>query len=426
MKRILIINTELPYPLTKGGRQGVFHFIDNLRNEYDISLLFKLSESEEEDFCKLKSIWNNVTLYPFVETATRTTNDKGLISKLYNYMYSIPFIMKDKIINKKTIEEDKEEKIDFVKNNSTLFVPPIPFLSEEFVNYVGKISRAGFDIIQVEFYPLLSLVHILPDNVEKIFIHHEIRYIRNQIEMSYFEKRDEFENYLCKVAKNYELTTLALYDKIITVTDIDKNKLKEELSNKQIISSPLMVTTSEDIPVNEYVFNNKLTFIGSYTHFPNVDGIKWFISQIWTEINNKNKHLELHIIGGGWKAKMFNGINLNNVFFDGYVENLSDVLLNTISIVPIRIGSGMRMKILDAINHKIPFVTTSLGVEGLDFINNKDCFIEDDPIKFAQAILKLTDDPNLQSKFIRESNQTLNQIYNKEVLLEKRRSVYRT
>ena len=51
--------------------------------------------------------------------------------------------------------------------------------------------------------------------------------------------------------------------------------------------------------------------------------------------------------------------------FVGYVEDLSDFLKGSIALVPIRIGSGLRMKILDAVSLGIPFVTTSKGVEGL-------------------------------------------------------------
>lgn len=65
-------------------------------------------------------------------------------------------------------------------------------------------------------------------------------------------------------------------------------------------------------------------------------------------------------------------------------------------MVPIRIGSGMRMKILDAINSKSPLITTTKGVEGLNFINEEECLIADTPDAFANAIIRLLNDTNLQ------------------------------
>ncbi|MBK5721753.1 glycosyltransferase family 4 protein [Dysgonomonas sp. Marseille-P4677] len=423
MKKILIINTEIPYPLTKGGRQGVFHFIDSLRNEYEISLLFRLTEDDTESFNELKNIWNNVTFYPHLEILPQSAIKKKHLLDIYNQIYSIPFKLKDKIRKVKNDNTNKQN-IDFVKQNSSLFNTATTINSERFIEYVVEISRKGFDIIQVEFYPLLSLIHILPQDVEKIFIHHEIRYIRNKIELSYFAETNEYEKYLYNVNKHYELTTLSLYDKIVTVTDIDKQKLEKELPQKVILSSPLMVNMPDNISEYQFEFNNKLTFVGSCTHFPNVDGIKWFLSEVWTIILSKNKALELHIIGGGWTKEMFEDIGLTNVFFDGFVKDLSIILPNTISIVPIRIGSGMRMKILDAINYKIPFVTTTIGVEGLDFINEKDCFISDNAIGFAESIEKLIKETKTQIKFINESYTTLHKIYNRESLIDKRRIIY--
>jgi glycosyltransferase involved in cell wall biosynthesis len=140
----------------------------------------------------------------------------------------------------------------------------------------------------------------------------------------------------------------------------------------------------------------------------------------------QNKNLELHIVGKGWDASVLETQNnLDNVFFEGYVENLEDILTNSIAIVPIRIGSGMRMKIIDAINYRIPFITTSTGVEGLDFKNGKDCMIADNYDDFADAILKLAEDKRLQQQFIQESYATQSKLYNKELLINKRRLIYR-
>lgn len=50
-----------------------------------------------------------------------------------------------------------------------------------YVEYVSDISRRGFDIIQVEFYPLITLGYLLPKDVQTVFVHHELRYIRNEM-----------------------------------------------------------------------------------------------------------------------------------------------------------------------------------------------------------------------------------------------------
>jgi glycosyltransferase involved in cell wall biosynthesis len=244
--------------------------------------------------------------------------------------------------------------------------------------------------------------------------------------MLLFGEITQYDHYLYHLSKHAEVETLRLYDKIVTVSDVDKQKLQKEIKDKVIYSSPPMVNLPKTEIKDEYCFNNRLVFIGSTVHYPNVDGVQWFLSEVWSHVLQKNKSLELHIIGAGWNPRTLGDIRYlkQNVFFDGYVEDLAGSLLNSISIIPIRIGAGMRMKILDTVNYKIPFITTSVGVEGLDFIDGKDCLIRDNPIEFANAINELSQNQEMQRSFIKEATETLYRLYNKESLIEQRRRIY--
>ncbi|GAB6009247.1 glycosyltransferase [Dysgonomonas reticulitermitis] len=421
MTKILIITQEIPYPQSTGGRQGVFHFIDKLRYEYEISILFPLfMESEKESLAKLKKIWDNVSFHVF-EGTINTETKKGRLATLYDKMYSFPFVVKSKLSGK---NKEINPNIDPVRDRSTLRTSFAIINWSGYIEFISEVVKNNFDIIQVEFYDFISLVHLLPDNVEKIFVHHEIRYVRNAIEMSFFKHVYPYDEYIFRISKQYELDSLKLYDKIITVTEADKEKLQRELPEMAIFASPLMVNLPDNVPDYEYKFNNKLTFVASPSHFPNLDGMHWFVAEIWPLLSKKYSSLELHLVGKGWSPEMFQGLNITNTFFDGYVEDLGDVLPNSISIVPIRIGSGMRMKILEAAHYKIPFVTTTVGVEGLDFLDGKDCYIEDKAEDFAKAVEKLIDSKDTQKQFVKESSETLHKIYNNESLISKRRFIY--
>lgn len=416
--KILIILPDIPYPLTKGGRQGMFHFIDKLRYEYDFSILLTLNNTTKDGYEKLQKIWENVTFYPFKESKP-VSKKASLLGRIYNF----PYILREKFFFKK--REEKQEE-DFIRVHSSLHNSiPIHF-APDFIEYVRMVSSQGFDKIQVEFYPYISLVHILPSSVEKIFIHHELRYVRNEIEMSYFKEVTDYDKYIYQVSKEFELCTLNKYDKVVTVTDVDRDKLLEENITPLILGSSLIIAKPEKLQDNrDYSFNNKLTFIGSCTHFPNYDGVNWFLKKIWPQVSSKFSEVECHIVGAGWNLEMFKDITcFERIFFDGYVEDLRDILPNTISIVPIRIGSGMRMKIIDSVNYNIPFITTTVGVEGLDFIDGQDCFIADTSDSFAQKIDLLLSSTELQNKFIENSIRVLDNIYSEELLLDKRRFIY--
>jgi glycosyltransferase involved in cell wall biosynthesis len=93
-------------------------------------------------------------------------------------------------------------------------------------------------------------------------------------------------------------------------------------------------------------------------------------------------------------------------------------------IVPILTGSGMRMKILEAAAMSLPFVTTSIGVEGLNFKDHESCLIADTPEDFAQSIIKLSMDAKLRKSLAERANLIFKNQYSKKVLADVRDDTY--
>ena len=110
--------------------------------------------------------------------------------------------------------------------------------------------------------------------------------------------------------------------------------------------------------------------------------------------------------------------------FTGYVDDLKAFLNGKISVVPVRIGSGMRIKILDAIHSMSPFITTAKGVEGQDFRDREECLICESAEDFASAMISLATDADLQKRLAAGALDKLGALYDKETLLKKRALVY--
>lgn len=108
----------------------------------------------------------------------------------------------------------------------------------------------------------------------------------------------------------------------------------------------------------------------------------------------------------------------------GYVEDLREYLNGSIVLVPIRIGSGMRMKILDAVSSMASFVTTTKGVEGIDLRHNEECLIADSATDFAAAVIRLEADKKLQVRLATQALKRLRELYNPQEMLERRLAVY--
>lgn len=113
-----------------------------------------------------------------------------------------------------------------------------------------------------------------------------------------------------------------------------------------------------------------------------------------------------------------------NLDFLGFVDDLGAALKGHIMIVPLLVGSGIRMKILESVVHHAPVVTTSVGVEGLDFAKDTECLIEDEPDRLAEAVSRLLTSAGLADSLAHASYDKLCKLYSPAAGARKRIDVY--
>lgn len=391
---LLILTPYIPYPANSGGNQVFFGLVDQLRKHIDVSIILPVKKSDRNNLNELQNIWKNVRIFDFPINNSSTT-----LSPLYNCLTNIRNSIDRKLKRKETSLIN-----DLARKNSVLTSFAKPFylpLDNDYVNFVHDVIQTNnFDLIQVEFVELLNVVSLLPKDIKKVFTHHEIRYVRAERELELFKETTPMDYYLLNNAKIIEMQFLNHYDAIITLTDIDRLKLLEELrSDMPIAVSPVIIEEKSPNTNKPFKFNNRLVFIGGSDHFPNLDGVDWFLNNCWSKIISINEDFEFHIIGK-WHSKIVKEYTKKhpNVIFKGFVNDLSAELENSIMIVPLRIGSGVRIKILDGLNNRTPIVTTYIGGEGLHLINNEDCLIADSSEEFIQAIISLSQNNDLCNK----------------------------
>lgn len=393
---ITIISNILPYPLVSGGAQAQFNMIDELRKKHNISFIFtEDGKNKRSAMKKLKKMWPEVNFYLF-SYARQLCYPKFLYEKAR------------RAIQLKFIPNNLHFQIE-----RTIRPYGVEF-SHDFISFVNRIIKQNHtDIIQVEFFPCLHIVNYLPKDIKKIFIHHEIRYVRNRRLLKGFKLSNKEKKQL-DLSYKTEIYDLNQYDSIITLTEQDKKILEQDGVISPIHISPAAVNT-EVLPYQEW--NGNISFVGGYAHIPNQEGIEWFIDNVLPLLDN-NIHLD--IVGGGWPSYY----SKNNISLKGFVDNLAQNIHGSIMIVPILTGSGMRMKILEAAAMSLPFVTTSIGVEGLNFKDHESCLIADTPEDFAQSIIKLSMDAKLRKSLAERANLIFKNQYSKKVLADVRDDTY--
>lgn len=400
-KKLLIILPNLPYPMSVGGNQAMYNGIISIKDDYDVHLVYLQSHSSKKQSIPCIP---GVTISPFrykrkidqlglfIWITTKCAQFLKLGSMYADYFFElIPTRFKPAC----------QEYIDFINN------------------YIKKYK---IDVVQFEMLSCLSHVITLPQEVKKIFVHHELGFVVNEqklLSKGYLENRKAN----VELAKILELGLLDKCDAILTLSECDKQKLVREGVKAPIYSSFAIVNTD----VKSYNTNengNVLSFVGPSLHTPNYLGIKWFLENCWDKLLRYDASYRLKIIGK-WSEDRCNEFmrKFKNIEFVGFVPNLADALNNTIMIVPITVGSGIRMKILEAASLGIPFVCTTVGAEGLPFENGRDCFKADTPENFVKAIVDLKD-KSLREKFAQNANAIVKEKYSMDALRKNRLEIY--
>lgn len=418
MKRILIITPYIPYPIDSGGNQAVFTMIDNLRKHYSISLLLA-AKKHNSNIDALKKIWPDINFYIY-ENRNAKSDGIPLKLKLLTYLTESFYRKYNRYFYKAF---PKKYDTDSLLRRRTLLNMKHMNLDLDYCRYVHKIANLGFDIIQTEFYELLELCYFLPQNVTKVFVHHEIGFVRRKNELDLLQAPTCADFAAYHKHKDMEIAMLKRFDHIITLTENDKRILSGYIAEDRIHVSPAIVNKSDIMNFTEC--GHEFVFIGSPSHFPNNDAVNWLCEKILPELRARIEDFNIYIVGN-WKKRLKKHILKQNreVIFTDYIKDLGQFLNGKISIIPIRIGSGMRMKILDAIWACSPFITTSKGVEGQNFVNGSDCITVDTPESFSEAMARLSEDVDLQKKIAINAMKDIKETYAPEKMTRLRENIY--
>lgn len=449
--KILFILPWVPYPLDSGGNQAVFNMIDAIRKQHSVSLItYAHSSGEQVAADELGKVWTDVSIKCYSDRTSTipygidmSAKDKALCNfwgwlerSMHRKIARKVRKYKQMVSNSKKFGLDINEKPgtspvskgfdlgEFVRQNSTLYRETTD-LNQGFLSFVYDESRKGYDMVQVEFYEYLPLVYVLPANVRKVFVHHELRFIRNENEMSLFDRISIDDHTDFNKLKGHEIGTLSQYDDIITLTEIDKGILSQILPGKNIYVSPALTSASTITTAKTFRPGKDLVFLGGGGHFPNADGVLWFCMTIAPLLRSRGYDGTIYV-AGKWNDDIQKLIHKQcpEIMFTGFVDDIYEFINGKITYVPIRIGSGMRMKIMDAMAAASPMVTTSKGCEGLPFENGTDCFIADDASSFADAIIRLCSDESLQQQMVTNTGKKMTSILDAEALLNRRLSFY--
>lgn len=311
---------------------------------------------------------------------------------------------------------------------------PLPFevYSPSLVNlFKSYIKNIPLSLVRNYSKNLSDEISLLIDWADVVFVDHFImfQYMPKEInkrvvlhqhnaEFKIWERTaDKERNFFKKFALYLESFRIKKFEKsICNQSDLIFAAPNDKLALSELGISPSKIKITYHLgddgllnyPISNFsTLNNDVVFLGNLSWNPNIDGIFWFLNEVWSKVLLSRPCSNIYIIGNvscEIKEKLE---SFSNVKVCGFVDDLNDVLSHCkVFISPLRFGSGMKVKNITALYKGMPIVTTTIGAEGIDLEDGKNAYITDDPDVFSDSVLNLFDNP-VQCEYMARSAREL-------------------
>jgi glycosyltransferase involved in cell wall biosynthesis len=196
-----------------------------------------------------------------------------------------------------------------------------------------------------------------------------------------------------KSAKRLEGTLGQTFDLIITNSTVDEQVIRELSTKPKTLTITNGVDTEYFAPDSSVVEADKIVFTGVMGYGPNEDAALYFVEDIFPLVKAKRQQVQFWIVGSEPSERVQALTRISGVHVTGKVEDVRPYVRSaTVFVCPLRIGSGVKNKILAAMAMQKATVATSMSIDGLDLTDNREVLVADEPRAFADKIIRLLTD----------------------------------
>jgi glycosyltransferase involved in cell wall biosynthesis len=184
-------------------------------------------------------------------------------------------------------------------------------------------------------------------------------------------------------------------DHVLAVSQTDRDYFAQELPPGKLTVIPTGVDVEYFRPMAGEEEPNSLVFTGSMDWMPNEDGIFYFAEEILPRICEALPTARLSVVGRkpSPRLKALAATDPHHLHLTGWVDDIRPYLAQSaVCIVPLRVGSGTRLKIFEAMGMGKAIVSTTIGAEGLPVRNGAELLLADSPDDFAKSVVTLLGD----------------------------------
>jgi polysaccharide biosynthesis protein PslH len=369
--KILFVTPFLPSPPRFGGQRRLDGLMRSLTKTHEVSLIsftatdeFKqMSLDATHQYCK------EVVVFPDMEFVER--RDKRVLqARSLASMHSFEHLL-------------VARRVEFLARLQQL------------------IDRGGFDIVQVEFVQMAALKFQLAPSrrFRTVLDEHNIEFdiVKRTAGAEVSAPRRLYSAIDWRKLRREEISAWRRFDGVSVTSERDGAILKELSPDTKLSVVPNGVDIELFQPPTSEPEPDSLLFFGAMNYYPNADGLSYFLDRVFPLILAKRPATKLLVVGPAPDSvKRLQGPNVEVTGFVDAVEPYIDRAAAV--IVPLRLGGGTRLKIVEAMAKAKAIVSTRVGAEGIDVIHGESALLADDPQGFATHVESVLADRELAKR----------------------------
>ena len=403
--KILFLAPRLPYPADTGGKIRTLNILKQLAKKAQIHLVCFSFEPQDHEFSEtFKKMGIKVSLVTMQEP-------NFLIKSTELLLNAMPYSMSKYFsVSMKTFLSSLKEKESF--------------------------DALHADHLHMTYYR--DGFNDLPCVVDEHNVEYMILKRCAQIEHNY-RKKIIFLDQSQKM-KSYEARQIGKFTRYLAVSEDDKNILERLIQGKikgEVIPNGVdteFFKTIDDRPEtidqeskSQVSSLESLVFTGSLDWLPNEDAVLFFCKEILPLIWRSNPEAKFYVVGKGATQKLLELSQQDKrIVMTGRVDDVRPFIAKSqVFVVPIRVGGGTRLKILEAMAMEKAVVSTTVGAEGIQHTKGKDILLADEPQDFADKVVSLLNNPSKRQEMGEAGRELVCRLYDWNIIGERLNAIYR-
>lgn len=385
---ILYLSLRFPYPPHSGDKIRTYNVLRHLSRRHSISFVSFIQSPEEIKYIeKIQNFCNNVSIVRFNKT-------RAYSNCILNSLSGEPF------------------QVSY-------------WYSPEMQKIIDRlIDKNGFNLVHVQFFRMAQYI-VKYNDKPKILDSGDSFWLnlsrRSKLDRSLAWPLLKLEASKVKV---YETQIAKRFDHVTMVSPLDMQCLLSNDSDLNISVVPMGVDIDYYQP-RSYNYETNLLFTGTIRYFPNKDAVLYFYSQIFPLIKKTIPNVKFYVVGNYPPKNILRLASNGDIIVTGHVEDVRPYFdKSAVFVCPLRSGSGMQAKILEAMAMGVPVVTTSIGATALEAVDGKDIIVADDPKSFSEKTIELIKDRDFRNYIAKNARKLAEEKYEWSAIVQRFDEIY--